>query len=313
MCSAARGVMHHSLHRTLLCSPDVFDILLTVLTESVLVCLMASSANAAAGRSVCIPNVLLKTFFRSKVGLNICHVNAGSIRPKIDQFRDVFEDSEVHVIIAGETWFKSYVTNRSVEVSGYELLRNDRSLRRSGGVAVYVKKGITAKVILKSQSLKTEYVFFEIIFPSSKILIGAVYKAPDVDEISDLDLVLSELSGDYEDVILAGDFNQNLLFSSKGQCPDCVRIKCSNCRFFDLICKYSMRTVGDSPTHYPPDPNCNPSQIEYFLVNNFRKVMFYNQVSTGLSAHDVLAMAYACEIGGEDVETKIVRKLDRVD
>lgn len=266
---------------------------------------------AAAGNNVSIPNVLLKAFFRSRAGLNICHLNAGSVRPKIDLVRDVFENSGAHVVILGETWFKSYVSNKSVEISGYELLRNDRAMRRSGGIAAYVKVGINYKVVLKSINLKTEYLFFEVIFPNSKILVGAVYKAPDVDEIAELDDVLSELTSDYEDIILAGDFNQNLLSVSRGQCVDCVRIKCSNCRFYDVMCKYSLLSVGDSPTHYPPGRN--PSQIDYFLTNSHHKVMFYNQISSGLSAHDILAMTYACELGDGRDRTKLIRKLDRID
>ncbi len=238
---------------------------------------MGSPVTAAAGRSVCVPNVLLKAFFKNSVGLNICHVNVGSVRPKIDQVGDIFEDSGAHFVIAGETWYKSYVSNKSVEISGYEILRNDRAVRRSGVIAVYARNDVNCKVVSKSIGLKTEFIFIEVIFPDSKVLLGAFYKAPDVDEISELDDVLSELSADYEDVILAGDFNQNLLFASKGQCPDCVRVKCSNCRFYDVVRKYSMLPVGDSPTHFPV--GCNPSQIEYFIVNDPCKVLFYNQIS----------------------------------
>lgn len=78
--------------------------------------MMGSTVAAAAGMSVCIPNVLLKGFFRSRVGLKICHLNVGSVRPKIDQVRDIFEGSGAHIVVAGETWFKSYVSNKSVEI-----------------------------------------------------------------------------------------------------------------------------------------------------------------------------------------------------
>lgn len=82
---------------------------------------------------VSIPNVVLKLAFKLGEGnvLNLCHVNAGSIPSKIDQFRRVFEDTAAHVIIATETWFKSYRSDASVGLDGYHVLRNDRVGQRS--------------------------------------------------------------------------------------------------------------------------------------------------------------------------------------
>lgn len=67
------------------------------------------------------------------------------------------------------------------------------------------------KVIEVSDGLNMEYLFLEIILPDSKILLGAVYKAPNVDEIDVLDTKLSEFSSNYTDFLLVGDFNENLL------------------------------------------------------------------------------------------------------
>lgn len=99
----------------------------------------------------------------------------------------MFEGTGVHVIVASETSFKSYVSNKSVEIEGYYLLRNDRLGRRSGGVAVYVRNGLRTNVVGYSEGLGMEHLFVEFIFPSSKILLSAIYKAPGVDEIDVLD------------------------------------------------------------------------------------------------------------------------------
>lgn len=99
----------------------------------------------------------------------------------------------------------------SIAVDGYDVIRKDRQARRSGAVAVYIKKGIKTKVIRSSKGLLSEYLFLEGIFPNYKFLLGAYYKAPDVDEVNELDAILSELSPQYSNAVLLGDFNENLL------------------------------------------------------------------------------------------------------
>lgn len=166
-----------------------------------------------------VRNIVMRSVFKYKQGgLNICLI-------KMDQFRRVFETCNAHLIIVTETWFKSYRTNLSISMEGYDVIRNDRIARRSGGVAVYVKKGIKTKVIKSSIGLKSEYLFFEVIFP------------PDVDEIDEFDAVLTELYLLYADVVVMGDFNENLLLrDSSGACTKCVNNTCSVC--------------GEAPTNF---------------------------------------------------------------
>lgn len=131
-----------------------------------------------------IPNIVIRTVFEYKRnGLNLCLINAGSVHPKIDEFRRIFETSNAHLVVVTETWFKSYRSNLSIAMSGYDVIRNDRVGRQSGGVAVYVKKGLKTKVILSSSGIKSEYLFFEVIFPECKFAFGAYYKTPNGYEI----------------------------------------------------------------------------------------------------------------------------------
>lgn len=81
-----------------------------------------------------IPNVVLKSAFKlSSNALHMSHVNGGGIFKNIDQFRRIYENLGAHVIAASETWLKSYMSNISVGLSGYDLLQNDRVGKKSGG------------------------------------------------------------------------------------------------------------------------------------------------------------------------------------
>lgn len=173
---------------------------------------MASIGNRNSNRSgtVCIPNVILRSTLKASTDrLHYCHVNAGSLPPKIDDFRSFFEGTNLDIVVASETWLKSYHSDKAVAIPGFELVRNDRRLKRSGGVILYVREGPYYRVLKLSENVSSEYLFVEVIFPDSKVLVGAYYKAPRVNEFDVLRNLLHEVTVSYEDILLLGDFNEN--------------------------------------------------------------------------------------------------------
>lgn len=241
---------------------------------------------------LCMPNVVLRSVLKvSDCKLNFCLINGGSLYPKIDQFRRIFESSNAHIVAAPETWFKSYRSNKMVSVDGYEVIRNDRHGKRSGGVAAYIKKGLKTKVIRSSTNIESEYLFFEVIFPNSKVLVGVYYKGPKVDEIDEVYDVLSELVPFYADVILMGDFNENMLVHDRnGVCSKCVLRTCGTCRLKSCFDRFGLALLGSAPTNFDGEP----SQIDYVLTNSPSKISVFNQISSGLSNHDILFGSFVC-------------------
>lgn len=80
-----------------------------------------------------IPNIVMRSAFKYNCKcVNVCLINAGSVFPKIYEFRRIFETCQAHLIITPETWFKSYRSNASIALEGYDVIRNDRVNRRSG-------------------------------------------------------------------------------------------------------------------------------------------------------------------------------------
>lgn len=64
--------------------------------------------------------------------LKIAHANTQSLLAHIDEFRSIFVNSSFDIILISESWLKPSVNDRSVEVHGYKLYRNDR-LHKGGG------------------------------------------------------------------------------------------------------------------------------------------------------------------------------------
>lgn len=274
---------------------------------------VGNNTNRSSTRNglVCIPNVMLKSLLKSTNDrLNYCHVNAGSIPPKIDEFRSYFEGTNVDIVIASETWMKSYHSDRSVSLNGFEIVRNDRYAKRSGGVALYIRESLNYKVIKMSDKISSEFLFIEVIFPDSKLLVGAYYKAPNVRELDVLEDVLLELTVSYDDVLLLGDFNENLLGVTSGNCASCVNHTCTNCEFADVVDKFGLMSVGSIPSHYPIVGR--PSLIDLCLTNRPEKVLFYSQISHGLSKHDMIFGSYSCNKRGTRREPRLVRSFARV-
>lgn len=73
------------------------------------------SRAAGSGGMVCMLNVLLKSIIRSSNDrLNVCHINAGAISPKIDEFRYVFSGVEL-VWLQKRCGFRNMVQKLSVQ------------------------------------------------------------------------------------------------------------------------------------------------------------------------------------------------------
>lgn len=183
-------------------------------------------------------------------------------------------------------------------------------LRRSGGVAVYVKSGVRTKVIKSSSGLKSEYLFFEVIFPNYKILFGAYYKAPDVDEIEEFDTVLTEFSSLYTDVIVMGVFNENLLVRDiSGLCKKCMTSSCSVCRFANCLIKYGLKSIGEAPTNF----DGQPSLIDFVVTNKPANFTAFSQIGSGLSNHDIVFATHTDPNMALETEKKTWRNYKAID
>lgn len=61
-------------------------------------------------------NVLLNVLASQRTGLRICHMNARSLKPKIDEIREIFKCCIFDIICVTETWFKTDVVNSAIDL-----------------------------------------------------------------------------------------------------------------------------------------------------------------------------------------------------
>ena len=58
----------------------------------------------------------------------------------------MIEQHKSDIILVTETWLTDDVPDQSVNITGFNLTRKDRTIGRGGGVAIYVKETIPLKV-----------------------------------------------------------------------------------------------------------------------------------------------------------------------
>ncbi|XP_053692551.1 uncharacterized protein LOC128741001 [Sabethes cyaneus] len=216
--------------------------------------------------------------------LNICHGNAQSLcarqSSKLDEVRNVLVNSKIEVACFTESWLTSKISDRSIGISGYTVVRNDRSYRRGGGIAVYYRSQLKCSkifgTVLSSDSTDlTECLALDFRLYGEKILLMVIYNPPDNDCSSFLAEKLTEFAVRYEHIFIVEDFNTDMLRSSARRVT-----------FESILSNFSLTSVGEEPTFFH---NEGSSQLDLFITSNNDKVIRFNQVSfPGLSQHDLI-------------------------
>uniref|UniRef100_A0A1A9WJW1 Endonuclease/exonuclease/phosphatase domain-containing protein n=1 Tax=Glossina brevipalpis TaxID=37001 RepID=A0A1A9WJW1_9MUSC len=149
------------------------------------------------------------------------YLNARSFnKSKIDYFNYLLCTLPIDIICITETWFKPHINDRFCEISGFDVVRHDRTCSsRGGGVALYIKRNLKSKIVLKSgDDSIVEYLGVEISGNNSKCLIMCVYNPPRCYRVDDVFSALDEISVAYENIVLCGDFNVDLLLNDIDFC-----------------------------------------------------------------------------------------------
>ncbi|CAB3244509.1 unnamed protein product [Arctia plantaginis] len=185
-----------------------------------------------------------------------------------------------------ESWLKPCLPSGSYSLPGFHLIRNDRSVRGGGGVAIYLRTHIPFSIVsLSSQPPPTdagEHLFLEVELHHHKLLLG-VYYSPSlhVNYFSSFEQILENLTPSYEHTIILGDFNTCLL---KGDARS-VYLR-------SVVESSNLSILPSGATHNAP--NCVPSLLDLIIVSNTEHVTNHGQCSADeFSHHDLIYLSYA--------------------
>lgn len=219
---------------------------------------------------------MVRILAKQHKGFGICHINAQSLSNKIDEFRFLFENSGVDAICISETWLNDDVNDSIYDLNGYRIFRSDRGAK-AGGVAIYIRNNISCKLNCKYNAVKdVEYVFVDINYHGEKLLLGCVYRSHKAIKYDNLFTKLELLSVAYPDVIIAGDFNSNLLTETDLSTP---------------MSSFSLSAVNTTrPTHFT---STSSTLLDLFFVSDNTKVLHYDQLAApAFSKHDLIFLSF---------------------
>lgn len=216
--------------------------------------------------------------------LSICHGNAQSICArsfgKLDEIRQVLTVANIDVACFTESWLSTKKSNRSVSIDGYSLIRNDRVYATGGGIAVYYSKRVSCTNVFHTELTagsadRTEGLALDLHVAGHRLLLFVVYNPPGNDCSNFLETKLAELATKYEDILLIGDFNTDLLRPSN-----------KRSQFESVLRNFSICPVSEEATYFH---NNGCSQLDLLLTTSAEKVLRFGQVSfPGLSQHDLI-------------------------
>lgn len=214
---------------------------------------------------------------------NIVHINAQSVHCHYPDLLSSFDSDLVHAVLISETFLKPALSSSLYLLPGYKLLRNDRTGKGGGGVAIYLRADLKHKIIDRSPSDYSnfsEHLFIEVIVNHIKILLGVFYSPSNqIDYFASLESKLEHHNSFYEQIIILGDFNTCLL-------KDNVRSR----RLQSLITSVDMHILPLHATHHAP--HSSPSLLDLVLVSDVSKVASHGQLPAPFSYHDLIFLSY---------------------
>ncbi|KAL9692451.1 hypothetical protein quinque_005550 [Culex quinquefasciatus] len=178
--------------------------------------------------------------------------------------------------------------NENLDTAARKLKSAALRLKKAGKVAsVYTSKGIvyvkqaggTSSVAVFSEEdlnkFTTEGLALDLHVAGHRLLLFVVYNPPGNDCSNFLETKLAELATKYEDILLIGDFNTDLLRPSN-----------KRSQFESVLRNFSICPVSEEATYFH---NNGCSQLDLLLTTSAEKVLRFGQVSfPGLSQHDLI-------------------------
>lgn len=117
------------------------------------------------------------------------------------------------------TWINSNFTALTTTVvDGFTIYRLDREDVGGGGVTVYVRHSLNAKILVHSDphfDNTSEYLFIEIRHNHNVLLFTVIHRCPHIADPTRFFNILATLQPTYSDIVITEDFHMNIFANSR--------------------------------------------------------------------------------------------------
>ena len=202
---------------------------------------------------------------------SVLSLNTQSINAKIDELLIMLttireQNIQFDAICIQETWLDSTSDASFVQIPGYNCISQGKYCSGHGGLITYVKEDFSYKILdnLHEKSQIWEGLFIEIDTQANEpnLIIGNIYKPPKNQKTventriftTEFGQVLEKLESTKGNIIIAGDYNLNLLEINEKQYI---------AEFYEKMLQYTFYPAITLPTR------TNPMNNKGSLIDNF--------------------------------------------
>lgn len=145
--------------------------------------------------------------------LNVALLNINGLRNKITETGELITKNKIDILALCETKLDDSVTDQDIRIEGFKVRRKDRN-SWGGGVAIYIKKGISFTRMRNYEHDDIEMIWVELTpkekINKEKVLVGCCYRPSDkgpeyLERICEKMAMVSQQKE--KDIVLLGDFN----------------------------------------------------------------------------------------------------------
>ena len=186
--------------------------------------------------------------------LNIRGLALVSNRVKVQTLEDSLELENSIGIFLTETWLNDSVLDAEIQMEKYDIHRSDRSSRTRGGVAMYVRKELQCKKVFSYSNSVVETMIVKC--KKLKSLLICVYRPPSTSnsdlsealEALDEAIVMSQANGDYDTIVMGGDFNFPSIIWENNLPKISLNLNHQEDEVVNLLYKYSLMNYVNKQT-----------------------------------------------------------------
>lgn len=215
--------------------------------------------------------------------LKLAHLNICSLIPKFNDFRDFLTNSNIELFCLTETWLNNSISNDSVHIDGYTLLRADR-LTRGGGVALYLRSDFQYSLIQTSNVIEEMWISTR--FKEKNFVIGVCYRPPHINAkyfVDALEESISTCLQISDNIYCLGDLNIDLLHVDHP----------SSEYLISMLEIFNMKQILKDPTRVA---NTGTSLIDLILTNDPESILTSSVGGLNISDHELIQCTIRCAV-----------------
>ena len=233
---------------------------------------------------------------RTVLGLKVAYVNARSIPSHIIDIRYLIECKQYDVILITETWLFTDAGTDLFNISGYKIFRLDRQTR-GGGVAAYFRDNFSVEALNLVDEIIVEQLWLSAKIGKTKVAFGIVYRPDHISYLclESLNAPLEYCSLNFDHIIVAGDFNIDLLNTSN----------CRTMALYNLFQTYNLHQIIHESTRISSH---SQTLIDAIFVSKHLLCKEVSQFPVSFSDHNFIDFIYNIPIN-KKVTRYIKRRL----